>query len=47
MTSSRPYRKDGLPKEQAISQLKLCTGSQFDKNIVDIFIELLKSGEAA
>lgn len=47
MTSSRPYRQDGLPKELAISQLKLCTGSQFDKDIVDVFIKLLKSDEAA
>lgn len=47
MTSSRPYKMKGLSKTQAINQLKLCTGSQFDKNIVNIFIKLLKSGTAA
>ncbi|MDF2597099.1 MAG: metal dependent phosphohydrolase [Clostridia bacterium] len=47
MTSSRPYRKDGLSQEQAIEQLELGTGSQFDKNVVDVFISILLSGEAA
>lgn len=47
MTSSRPYRKQGLTKEQAIEQLQLCVGSQFDKEIVDVFVKWLKSGEAA
>jgi putative nucleotidyltransferase with HDIG domain len=47
MTSSRPYRKDGLSQEQAIEQLELSTGGQFDKTIVDVFISLLMSGEAA
>jgi HD-GYP domain-containing protein (c-di-GMP phosphodiesterase class II) len=47
MTSSRPYRKNGLSREQAIEQLELCTGSQFDKNVVDVFISILMSGEAA
>ncbi len=43
MTSSRPYRKSALSKEQAMQQLEICKGSQFDRNIVDVFIELLKS----
>jgi putative nucleotidyltransferase with HDIG domain len=47
MTSSRPYRKEGLSMEEAICQLEHCRGSQFDTNIVDVFIDLLKSGEAA
>ncbi|MDF2840094.1 MAG: hypothetical protein K0Q99_866 [Clostridia bacterium] len=47
MTNSRPYRKDGLSMEQAICQLEHCRGSQFDENIVDTFIGLLKSGDAA
>lgn len=45
MTSSRPYRKRGLSKEQAIEQLESCKGSQFDKNIVDVFIGLLKAAD--
>lgn len=47
MTSSRPYRKDALSKESAIGQLELSRGSQFDSNIVDVFISLLQSDEVA
>lgn len=47
MTGIRPYRKEGLSMKQAIHQLETCKGSQFDGNIVDVFISLLKSGEAA
>ncbi|MBN2851711.1 MAG: PAS domain-containing protein [Clostridia bacterium] len=38
MTNDRPYRK-AVTKEQAIEELIACSGSQFDKNIVHIFIE--------
>jgi response regulator RpfG family c-di-GMP phosphodiesterase len=39
MTSDRPYRtaKTG---EEAIDELKRCTGSQFDKNVVEAFLRL-------
>jgi len=47
MTSSRPYRKDALSKESAIGQLKMSRGSQFDTDIVDVFIRLLQSDEVA
>lgn len=43
MTSTRPYRKEGLSQDQAIQQLESCKGSQFDGGVVDTFIELLKS----
>lgn len=47
MTSSRPYRKEGLSKENAIGQLELSKGSQFDTEIVDVFIRLIQTGEVA
>lgn len=44
MTSDRPYRK-ALPREYAISELKKGAGSQFDPNVVDVFVNILH-GEA-
>ncbi|MFT5871536.1 MAG: diguanylate cyclase (GGDEF)-like protein/putative nucleotidyltransferase with HDIG domain [Clostridium sp.] len=40
MTSSRPYNKRRTCKE-AIDELKRCSGSQFDKDIVDAFIQVI------
>ncbi len=40
MTSDRPYRK-ALPKEEAIKELKRCSGSQFDPNLIGIFMNQL------
>lgn len=37
MTSNRPYRK-ALGREFAINELKRCAGTQFDKKLVDVFI---------
>ncbi len=42
ITSDRPYR-EALGKEFAINELKSCSGKQFDSNIVDLFIEMLKN----
>ena len=44
MTSSRPYNKRKTYKE-AIDELKRCSGTQFDKEIVDPFIEVLMENE--
>lgn len=44
MTSDRPYRKS-LGMEWAVGELKKCSGTQFDPNIVDIFISILKEQE--
>lgn len=41
MTSSRPYRRVPLTKEEAINQLVINKGTQFKPEIVDIFIEIL------
>ncbi|MBU3159999.1 diguanylate cyclase [Clostridium frigoris] len=40
MTSSRPYNKRKTYKE-AIEELKICSGKQFDKEIADSFIEVI------
>lgn len=41
MTTDRPYRK-ALSVEQAVMELKKFSGIQFDPEIVDLFISLLK-----
>jgi putative nucleotidyltransferase with HDIG domain len=38
MTSSRPYRK-AKTHEQAIMEIKRCTGTQFDEKIVEAFLQ--------
>lgn len=40
MTSDRPYRP-APPKEYAISELKRCTGTQFDADAVEAFLKVL------
>ncbi|GMR04752.1 MAG: hypothetical protein BMS9Abin23_0658 [Thermodesulfobacteriota bacterium] len=37
MSSDRPYRK-GKPMEAIIEELKRCSGTQFDPQVVDVFI---------
>jgi HD-GYP domain-containing protein (c-di-GMP phosphodiesterase class II) len=39
MTSERPYRK-GLSLDAALREVIRCTGSQFDPEIVDVFIRI-------
>jgi len=41
MTSSRPYRK-AMSHEEAIAELKRCSGTQFDPELVNKFIKVLK-----
>ncbi|MBP2666485.1 MAG: diguanylate cyclase with sensor, partial [Firmicutes bacterium] len=41
MTSDRPYRK-AMPINNAIQELKKCSGKQFDPALVDVFCELLQ-----
>ena len=40
MTSDRPYRK-GFSAEEAVVELKRCSGTQFDPAIVEVFLEVL------
>jgi putative nucleotidyltransferase with HDIG domain len=42
MTTDRPYRKR-LPLSEAIAELILCKGSQFDPKVVDNFIAILEN----
>src|SRR5665647_2904089 len=44
MTSSRTYNKRRTYKE-AIDELKRCSGTQFDKDIVDAFIQVIMESE--
>jgi putative nucleotidyltransferase with HDIG domain len=46
MTSDRPYRK-GLPLERVIDQLEKNRGEQFDHEITDIVLELIRDDEFA
>ncbi|MFC1870114.1 HD domain-containing phosphohydrolase, partial [Chloroflexota bacterium] len=41
MTSKRPYRELQASPEDAISELKHCSGTQFDPEIVQAFIHIL------
>ena len=41
MTHNTTYRKP-LSKEEAIEELKRCSGKQFDPDIVDVFVEYLE-----
>ncbi|MCK4248959.1 MAG: hypothetical protein KAX15_04190 [Candidatus Omnitrophica bacterium] len=43
MTSDRPYRKS-LSMQEAKEELKKCSGTQFDPEVVDVFITILEGG---
>jgi HD-GYP domain-containing protein (c-di-GMP phosphodiesterase class II) len=44
MTTDRPYRK-AIEKEGAIEELKRCSGTQLDKEVVKAFIQAYQRGE--
>jgi len=44
MTSERPYRP-GLPPEEAYGELRKYTGSMFASDVVEVMVELHRSGE--
>jgi putative nucleotidyltransferase with HDIG domain len=44
MTSTRPYR-NGLPIQTAVDELTKCSGTQFDPQVVNAFLEVLKNEE--
>lgn len=45
MTSDRPYRK-ALPMEVSFSELRRCSGTQFDPKIVETLIEIIKKDQS-
>ncbi|MGC8976165.1 MAG: HD domain-containing phosphohydrolase [Candidatus Ratteibacteria bacterium] len=44
MTSERPYRKK-MSKEEAIEELRRNAGRQFDKDIVEVFVDIISQKE--
>lgn len=42
MTSKRPYR-DALPVETVIAEVERCKGTQFDPQIADVFLDILRN----
>jgi len=44
MTTDRPYRR-AMEKEAAIEELKRCSGTQLDKEVVEAFITAYRKGE--
>ncbi len=43
MTSERPY-SESICQQEALFELKLCAGSQFDPKIADVFVRLAEEG---
>jgi len=41
MTNDRPYRK-AMSQQEAVAEIKKCSGVQFDPNLVPLFIEMLQ-----
>ena len=41
MTSSRPYRTKPLTSGRAVEELIRCSGTQFDPQVVEVFIKML------
>jgi response regulator RpfG family c-di-GMP phosphodiesterase len=44
MSSSRAYRA-ALSQDKVISELKRCSGAQLDQKVVDLFVQLIQSGD--
>lgn len=40
MTADRPYKK-AMTKETAIEELKKCSGTQFDPQVVEVFLQVI------
>ena len=44
MVNDRPYHK-GMPEQDAIAELRRCSGTQFDPTIVEVFTRMLEREE--
>lgn len=47
MTTVRPYRIDRLTKEQVINEFVRHRNTQFDEDVVDVFVDILSGGDIA
>ena len=45
MTLKRVYRENIYTKEEAAAEIKRCSGSQFDPQIAQVFIDAVLAGE--
>jgi diguanylate cyclase (GGDEF)-like protein len=45
MTSDRPYRK-AMTREEAITELRRCAGTQFDPELVEQFIQIVEQNDS-
>ena len=43
MTSTRPYRQRQASQKEAIEELKRCAGTQFDPEVIQVFVNLLRN----
>lgn len=43
MTSARPYRSEPMPVEQAMAELQSGSGTQFDANLVRLFVRIVEN----
>lgn len=41
MTNERVYSK-AIPKEKALKEIKDCSGTQFDPEIAEVFIDIME-----
>lgn len=41
MTSDRPYRK-AMSKEEAVREIQKCSGTQFDPDLAEVFLEMIE-----
>jgi len=46
MSSSRAYRR-GMPSDHIVQELRRCSNAQFDARIVNLFIDMLQTGEVS
>jgi HD-GYP domain-containing protein (c-di-GMP phosphodiesterase class II) len=44
MTSDRPYRR-ALQFEEALGEMERCSGAQFDPELVDVFVDLIRDAD--
>jgi len=47
LTSQRPYRRDRATHDEAVEELLRCAGTQFDPQVVDVFVNLHKQSPQA